>query len=158
MESQNPAPDPLLQYLLVAAARRHHVEIVIRPHLQQEAWVLCDRFYDSSVVYQHYVQGLDLDVMNRIHQAVCPLLEPHITFVLDADPAVGLARAQTRQTALTWFDQQAVSFHRGVRQGFLDLAHKNPHRMVIIDATQSPEQVLDQIWDQVEAFLSQGTL
>lgn len=157
------AMDPLTEYLLFSAARRDHLEKVIKPALAQGSWVLCDRFYDSSYVYQGLSpkadRALDLSFMNHVYKEIAgPDFEPDLTFVFDIDPKIGLARVQKRSEVSgdnttvqeDRFESKGLEFHNRIRQGFLKLQSHNSHRCCLIDATQSREQTFHHICSTLE--------
>lgn len=134
--------DPLTELLLLSAARRDHVENLIKPALAEGKVVITDRFFDSSMVYQSYVKGLDPEILNKLIQISIGQFAPDVTFLIDIDVEVGLSRiANTRALEMNHYDNQALEFHQKVRQGFLDLAHKNPERIIIIDGSMDIEEV-----------------
>ena len=120
--------------MLMSASRHEHVEHVIRPAIESGAIVVCDRFYDSTRVYQGIVGGVpepDIEALNRL---ACGNLVPDLTILLDMDVDEGLRRADGRETAETRFESKGVEFHRKVRSGFLELAARHSGRFVVIDA------------------------
>ena len=120
--------------MLMSASRHEHVEHVIRPAIESGAIVVCDRFYDSTRVYQGIVGGVpepDIEALNRL---ACGNLGPDLTILLDMDVDEGLRRADGRETAETRFESKGVEFHRKVRSGFLELAARHSGRFVVIDA------------------------
>ncbi|MEO5363193.1 MAG: dTMP kinase [Magnetococcus sp. DMHC-8] len=136
------------ELLLMLAARVEHVHQVIEPALRQGAWVLCDRFLDSTLAYQGYGRGMELAALHHWHAWALGTLLPHRTLLLDLEPAVGLARAggvvptgQQRDR----FEQEDLAFHHRVRAGFRALAEAAPGRFRLIDATAGLEQVEQQI-------------
>jgi dTMP kinase len=142
-------PDGLSEIFLLEAARRDHVERVIRPALAEGAVVLCDRFTDSSLVYQGAVRGLGWDEVAALNRLATAGLEPNLTLVLDLDPARALARARTRNAEgsnhESRLDDEPAAFHRRVREGFLELARREPDRVRVIDAAGPPEKVFARI-------------
>lgn len=145
---------PIAETLLAFAARDMHVRDVILPALEKGRHVVCDRFTDSTRAYQGYAGGADLQAIEAIKQASIGALEPDLTFILDLPVETGLARAGKRQavTASTEdrFENKGASFHEKLRQGFLDIARKNPQRCHVIDATQDVAGVHDAIWSIVK--------
>lgn len=148
---------PTTEYLLFSAARADHMSKKITPTLAAGTWVLCDRFYDSSLVYQHLVQGLDRTWMDEIYRQVTQTRFPDLTLVLDVPPELGLQRAHERTQAHpdqhTRFEEMNMAFHTQVWKGFRQLAHDNPQRCVMIDGTPDPETVHQNIYDIVCARL-----
>jgi dTMP kinase len=142
-------PDGLSEIFLLEAARRDHVERVIRPALAEGAVVLCDRFTDSSLVYQGAVRGLGWDEVAALNRLATGSLEPNLTLVFDLDPAKALARAHTRNAEgknhESRLDDEPAAFHRLVREGYLELARREPDRVRVIDAAGPPEKVFARI-------------
>ncbi len=138
--------DDRCELFLFLADRAQHVATLIRPALEQGQTVLCDRFTDSTVVYQGYGRGLDLPYLRQMNTFATDHLVPQITFLLDIDPAVGLSRITEKDR----LDDESLAFHERVRAGFLTEA-KFDSRWRVIDASQSPGQVLDECWDELKA-------
>jgi len=137
------------QALLMFAARTLHTDRLIKPMLAEGKTVLCDRYTDSSRVYQGYAGGINLEEIESIKQIAIGDFEPHLTFILDIPPAIGLIRAGARYQNDDTFEAKDISFHEKLRQGFLDIAKNNPKRCVVIDATQSEDVIADQILKRV---------
>lgn len=139
------------ELLLMYAARADHCEQLIKPALQNQQWVICDRFADSSIAYQGYGRGIDLEFLSTLYTFAVGDLEPFKTFILDIDPIIGLKRSQERLQSLSKeniegrFESLDLEFHQKVRQGFLDIAKKNPNRCIVLNATQNPEEINLQI-------------
>jgi dTMP kinase len=131
---------PLSETLLVQAARHDHVVRVIAPALAAGQWVLCDRFSDSTRVYQGIAGELGLELIDRLHRTVFGDLLPDLTLILDLPAADGLARRQAAQAA-NRFERKPPAYHERVRTGFLALARAEPGRCVVIDATQTESAV-----------------
>lgn len=134
--------------LLFIAARDDHVRNVIEPALAQNIWVLCDRFADSTRVYQGHAGKVDLRVLDAMERVTIGSLKPDLTFILDVPVEVGMQRAAKRRGADTpdRFEAENVDFHRKLREGYRAIAAREPERCVVIDATQPREQVTDTIW------------
>ncbi len=131
---------PLTELLLVLAARHDHLERRIRPALAAGRWVLCDRYTDSTKVYQGLAGGLDLAQIERLHSLALAEPRPDLTLLLDLPVSQGLSRR--RQAALqNRFDAKSEAFHEQVRQGFLALAAAEPGRIQVIDAGGSATAV-----------------
>lgn len=141
---------PMAETLLFYAARLDHVERVIRPALAQEKTVLCDRFADSTMVYQGIGKGLTIERVRELHRLTLGDFTPDVTLLLDMDPAMGLARANARRGNENRFESMDIAFHTLVREGFLSLAQAEPQRFAIIDASQSLEAVHAQILDALK--------
>jgi len=129
--------------LLMIAARTEHVLKVLKPALMRDAIVICDRFSDSTLVYQGLAYGQDIELLRSIHQFGFADLNPDLTFVLDVPPEQGLLRAKTRakeENSESRFEEKGLSFHKSVRDGFVKLAKSEPNRFVIVDASGTPEE------------------
>ncbi len=136
---------PLSEILLFAAARYEHVERVIRPALSEGKWVLCDRFFDSTLAYQGYGLEHDRQAIGQIRSLTLGRFTPDVTFLLDLDPAAGLARAGKLQR----YEAMGLEFHRKLRAGFIEIAALEPERCIVIDASQPLESVQSQIADEI---------
>jgi dTMP kinase len=134
---------PLAETLLLYAAREDHVRTLIEPALAQGAWVICDRFHDSTRAYQGAAGGLSAERIAAIHQASLGDFTPDLTLVVDLDPAQGLARTRTRGEDPTRFERQPAAFHGALRQAFLEIARSEPERCTVIDGSAAPQAVLD---------------
>ena len=129
--------------LLMIAARTEHVLKVLKPALMRDAIVICDRFSDSTLVYQGLAYGQDIELLRSIHQFGFADLSPDLTFVLDVPPEQGLLRAKTRakeENSESRFEEKGLFFHKSVRDGFVTLARNEPDRFVVVDARGTPEE------------------
>jgi dTMP kinase len=131
---------PLSETLLLLAARLDHVERKIRPALEAGQWVLCDRFVDSTRVYQGMAAAVGVELVNRLQTATIGDLAPDLTLILDVPVEVGLAR-RGRNASESRFEDKGVAFHQRVRDGFLQLAAEEPARCRVIDAAQGADAV-----------------
>lgn len=136
---QNTAMCPEAELLLYSASRAQLVREVIRPSLAAGMVVLCDRFYDSTLAYQGYGRGLNLTALRHITDFATGGLTPDLTFLLDLDVEVGLARRTDGGVEMNRLDLETVAFHRRVRQGYHQLTAAEPDRWRIIDANRPPE-------------------
>ncbi len=139
----DPAPPPhsaLAEALLFYAARADHLDRVILPALARGAFVICDRFSDSTEVYQCFAGGLTTARFAAIEGAGVGASKPDLTLVLDLDPEVGLARARERG-ALSTYDARDIEFHRRLREGFLGIAAREAGRCVVIDASEPVDAI-----------------
>ncbi|MBH0202583.1 MAG: dTMP kinase [Nitrospira sp.] len=132
---------PETETYLILAARRQHVDHVIKPALAQGQTVVCDRFSDSTMAYQGYGRGLDLRVLRTMNDWATGKLIPQLTLLFDVPVAVGLGRRRGRAATQNRLDREAERFHRKVRAGFHVLARREPQRIMVIDAAQSLESV-----------------
>lgn len=144
--------DPLTEALLHFAARREHVERTIRPALGNGEWVISDRFFDSTMAYQGYAQGLGAEVVESLRQDVLGTFAPDLTIILDLPVEDGLAREQARGGS-DRYGRMGLDFHRRVREAFLDIAAHAPKRCVVLDATQPVDSVAANVWTAVEERL-----
>ncbi len=146
---------PKMEALLFAAARSDHVEQVIRPAIGRGAIVLCDRFMDSSRVYQGVTGGLDEDFMRLLERIAVNGMVPDLTLILDLDPEEGLRRAALRRTEAEpdRFEKETLAIHQRRREAFLAIARDEPERCVVIDASRAPQEVEDAVTDAVFAIL-----
>ena len=140
---------PMTEALLNFAARLEHVQATIEPALVAGRWVLCDRFADSTVAYQGYGHDLGRAVIDELHRLVLGSFQPDLTVILDIPVAEGLARATNREQAEgsreDRYEHMDEGFHQRLRDGFLDIARRNPERCVVIDAAQEPDKVQAEI-------------
>lgn len=150
-----PDPCPQAELLLYLADRAQHLEQVIRPALAAGEAVVCDRFADSTQVYQGLARGLGADRVRELNRWLCGDTWPDLTIVLDLDPALGLARARHRQgkQGLDRLEQAGGEFHRLVREGFLELARQEPERVRLIEAAGSRPEVARRIWEVARPLL-----
>ena len=133
--------DPVAETLLFYAARKDHVTKIIKPALAEGAIVLCDRFSDSTFVYQGIGKGLSDEYIRNIHQLTLGNFKPDLTLIFDIDPEIGIKRALSRAGTETRFESMNLEFHHAVRAGFLSIARNEPARCVVIDASWSIEEV-----------------
>ncbi len=136
---------PEASVLLMFAARVIHTENLIRPALMSGKTVISDRYTDSTRAYQGYAGNLSPEKIESVKELAIGDFEPDLTFIFDIDPAIGLARAGKRTGELTTFEQKDLVFHEKLRQGYLTIATKYPHRCVVIDASQDVETVAREI-------------
>lgn len=133
--------DVVGETLLFYASRRNHLRLTVWPAMEQGRWVISDRFADSTMAYQGYGNQMGVEEVQKIHDVAVGDFEPDLTFILDIDVKVGLARTQGRAHNEDRFEKMNVSMHERMRQGFLEIADKNKHRCVIINADQPIEAV-----------------
>ncbi|HLH89304.1 MAG TPA: dTMP kinase [Xanthobacteraceae bacterium] len=146
---------PVAETLLFAAARDDHVRATIAPALAQGRWVVCDRFIDSTRVYQGTLGEVDPRLIRALERLTIASTMPELTFVLDLPPEIGLARAARRRAGARAdrFETEAIEFHTRLRQAYRDIAAAEPQRCVLIDADRSADAVADDIWSVVNARL-----
>lgn len=149
---------PLTELILYAADRAQHVEEVIKPALDDGKWVICDRFFDATVVYQGIARGQDMKLIHILNEKATQGIRPDITFLLDCPADMGLERALKRDERQSHkgqdrFERETLAFHRAVRRGYLDLARKNQDRFVVIDAALPKDEVEERIFQRIEPYL-----
>lgn len=136
---------PTAELLLMNASRRQHVDMVILPALEAGQIVICDRFVGSTIAYQGAGRGLPEELIRDLHRLAIDSLWPDLTLVLDVDPSIALARSKHRLMTTRVdegrFEALDLSFHRRVRQSFLDQASNEPERYKVIAADRPPETV-----------------
>lgn len=141
---------PTTESLLFMAARFDHLETKIKPALASGQWVLCDRFYDSTYIYQGIAKGVGGAWLDQLYTLLFGNQGPELTLLLDLPPSVGLARADKRGNVVeSRFEQMDVAFHERLRSGFLKLAKDNPARIHTVDATADAAAVHARIVDAV---------
>lgn len=140
--------------LLMYAARRDHIERVIEPALSRGAWVICDRFADSTRAYQGAAGGADPAMIRALEDHVLGGLSPDLTLVLDLPVDAGLARAQARGEGEGRFESKGRAFHEALRQAFLDIAAREPERCRVVDAQGRVEDVAGRIAEAVKGRFS----
>ncbi len=139
--------------LLMYAARRDHIERTICPALDRGAWVISDRFADSSRAYQGAGGGVSPDFLSALEHHVLDQTRPDLTLVLDLPVQAGLERAGMRGGSEARFEAKGLAFHERLRTAFLDIVRAESGRCALIDALASPEAVSQAIWDAVVARL-----
>jgi dTMP kinase len=158
LDSRNKNLTPLAELALYAADRAQHVEEVIKPALKQGKWVICDRFADATVVYQGWARAQDMRLVRILNEEVTQGLHPDKTFLLDCPVEIGLQRALNRNRSepdqgQDRFEKEQMVFHRAVRHAYLDLAQKEPKRIVVIEASGREEAVEEEIFRYIEPCL-----
>jgi dTMP kinase len=149
----------ITELFLYLADRAQHVAQVIRPQLEAGRVVLCDRFADSTIVYQGFGRGLDTATLKQLNEVAVDGLWPDLTIVLDIDPEVGLERATLRNIEdgkareEGRFEAEHLSFHRRIREGYLTWAAINRDRIKVADASSTPDDVFARVRALVETHL-----
>ncbi len=143
---------PLSELLMFNASRAQLVDEVIQPHLRSGKVIICDRYVDSTTAYQSYGRGLGLEIVKAINDAATRGLQPNLVVLLDIPVEKGLARKGTGGSDR--FEQEDIAFHERVREGYLKLAAGEPERWLVIDASQSKEEITEIIWQRVRQLLS----
>jgi dTMP kinase len=146
---------PETEAILFAAARDDHVRTVIRPALVAGKWVVCDRFIDSTRVYQGALGQVDDKLIRSLERVTVGAAMPDLTFVIDVPSKIGLARAKRRrgENMADRFEAEAAEFHEALREAYRALAEKEPQRITVIDGRPPREVVADRIWRVVSERL-----
>ena len=140
LSSKNTDIIPLTELLLYTASKVQHLQQIIQPALSSNSIVLCDRFFDATVAYQGYGEGLPLGLLEKVHGLFLQGLAPDLTILLDCAAGLGLNRSRRRiqlegkAQAEGRFEEKELAFHERVREGYLQLARREPQRFQIIDA------------------------
>lgn len=148
---------PFAETLLFASARADHVDRVIRPALARGAVVICDRFVDSTRVYQGALGHVPSETITTLERVALDGLAPDVTLVFDVPASVGMSRAIRRRElageATDRFEAEGAAFHAGVARAFRDVAASEPHRCRVIDADGTPDIVAERVWAAVSPIL-----
>ena len=148
---------PIVETLLMYAARSDHLERTIRPALTAGDWVVCDRFFDSTRAYQGAGGGVSAALIEQLERSVVGADRPDLTLVFDLPVEVGLKRAHARAGGAEGrFESKGQAFHRALREGFRRIAQAEPARCVLIDATPEPELVAQAVWAAVSRHFALG--
>lgn len=135
------------ELFLFLADRAHHVETLIKPALQADKIVICDRFNDSSIAYQGAARKMSVDQLDEVCLFASDHLVPDLTFYLDLDPEIAFTRIKRGMDRM---EKEKLDFHKRVRAGYLTLARENPERIFVIDAGDSPEKVFENALKQLK--------
>ena len=142
---------PLTELLLFNASRAQLVEEVIQPGLKRDRVIICDRYADSTIAYQGYGRGLDLEIIKAVNNTATRGLKPGLTILLDISFEAGIARKENWKHDR--FEHEDIAFHKRVRRGYLKMATDEPERWLVVDATQSREKIKELIWQRVSRLL-----
>ena len=159
LKAREPGEDllPETELMLFGACHAQMCEHVIRPVLERGGIVISDRFTDSTLVYQGCARRIAPETVRRVNEFVCRGIRPDLVLVLDIPVELGLRRATNRSGAAAQndrFDSESTAFHTAVRNGFLELARRDPARFAVIDASPAPEQVTKSILEAIHARLA----
>jgi len=146
-------PGPLAEAHLMVAARADLVAQVIAPAVAAGRMVLCDRHADSTIAYQGFGRGLDVEMLRSWNRGATSGLTPDLTLLYDLDPASALERRATAAEGSNRIDREPLEFHQRVRRGFLELARAEPERIVVIDASGDPREIEERSWSAIERIL-----
>ena len=139
--------------LLMIAARAEHIDRVILPAIKRGAIVLCDRFKDSSIVYQGIANNIPNREIDKIHAFALKTCEPDLTILIDVPAEIGIKRALDRNENNQRFERKGELFHKKIRDGYLKIASSHPDRIKIIDGSQTIEKISDEIFQLVSPIL-----
>ncbi len=161
LDAENSALSPLAELMLYAAARAQHVTEVISPALKAGEIVLCDRFCDATAAYQSFGRGIDRSVIDSLNKHACQGVSPDLTVLVDCDPTIGLERAHRRIEATNGpreerFELETLAFHHRVRSGYLHLAKEEPYRFIIVNGSETIEEIFTEISSQVVARIPEA--
>ncbi|HXW42614.1 MAG TPA: dTMP kinase [Xanthobacteraceae bacterium] len=147
---------PAVEAMLFAAARDDHVQCTILPALKSGKWVICDRFADSTRVYQGILGHVDERLIKGLERVSIGDLAPDLTVILDTPVEIGLARVDSRrgEGAPDRFEAESAEFHHKLREAYLAVAAAEPGRCVVIDASAAKEEVAKQVWEAVKSRLN----
>ncbi len=142
---------PLTELLLFNASRAQLVAEVIKPGLGAGKVVICDRYTDSTIAYQSFARGLSLETVEAINNTATQGLKPNLTFLLDVPAEEGLIRKEGKKRDR--FEQEAITFHQRVHDGYCNLAAREPERWLVIDGRQPKQKIAEIIWQKVSQLL-----
>ena len=142
------------EVLLNFTARKDHVDKIIVPNLKKGKWVLCDRFTDSTIVYQGHGRDINESLIKNLNKFLINNLNPKLTFLLDIDPKVGLRRSKKRINNELRYENMPLSYHKKIRKAYLDIASKNKNRIKIIDASLDKDVISEIIWSFIQKELT----
>jgi dTMP kinase len=144
---------PDVEAVLFAAARADHLDQVIRPALERGAWVVCDRFVDSTRVYQGALGQVDPRLLRGLERVTIGTAVPDLTVILDIAPEIGLPRARSRGANADRFENEGQDFHEQLRAAYREIAAREPGRCILIDADAAEGKVAEEVWDAVRRRL-----
>jgi dTMP kinase len=152
LETHDESIDPMTELMLMFAARKQHVEHVIKPALESGQWVISDRFTDATYAYQGAARNMSFDLIKQFEQLVLDGFTTDHTLLFDLPVEIGLERAKQRGS-LDRFEQEKISFFESVRAGYLQLANEHQNRISVIDAEKSIEDVKQQIGQVMSSWI-----
>ena len=141
------------EVLLMSTARKDHVDKVILPNLKKGNWVLCDRFIDSTLAYQGYGRNVGEVLIKQLNKSLINNLKPNLTFLFDIDPKIGLRRSKKRINNELRYENMSLTYHRKIRNAFIDIAKKNKKRIKIIDGSLDKNTISEIIWSIIQKEL-----
>ena len=144
----------VVETLLLYAARKDHIDKVIAPNLKKNKWVLCDRFKESTLVYQGYGKNVDITLIKKLDKIITNNLTPGLTFILDIDPIIGLKRSKRKSNTETRYENMSLGFHNKIRKAFKAIASLNKKKFILINANQDINLIQDIIWNEVSSKIN----
>ena len=144
----------IVETLLLYAARKDHIDKIIDPSLKKNKWVLCDRFKESTLVYQGYGKNVDIDLIKKLDKIITNNLTPGLTFILDIDPIIGLKRSKRKSNTETRYESMSLRFHNKIRKAFRTIAKSNKKKFILINANQDINRIQDIIWNEVSSKIN----
>ena len=161
LDSRNRNLSPLAELLLYEADRAQHVMEIVKPALAEGKWVVCDRFYDATTVYQGYARGQDMTLILALNERASQGTRPDMTFLIDCPVPIGLGRALSREAARNGdvengqdrFEREERAFHEAVRKGYLTMAGEEPERFVVLDGTLGKDYLEQKVMERVQAHI-----
>ena len=144
----------VVETLLLYAARKDHIDKVIAPNLKKNKWVLCDRFKESTLVYQGYGKNVDITLIKKLDKIITNNLTPGLTFILDIDPIIGLKRSKRKSNTETRYENMSLGFHNKIRKAFKAIARLNKKKFILINANQDINLIQDIIWNEVSSKIN----
>ena len=141
------------EVLLMSTARKDHVDKVILPNLKKGNWVLCDRFIDSTLAYQGYGRNVGEVLIKQLNKSLINNLKPNLTFLFDIDPKIGLRRSKKRINNELRYENMPLTYHRKIRNAYIDIAKKNKKRIKIIDGSLDKNTISEIIWSIIQKEL-----
>jgi dTMP kinase len=158
LDSSNSRLSPLAELFLYEADRAQHIEEKIRPALEQGKWVVCDRFFDATTVYQGFARGQDMKLIRTLNEKACFGIRPDMTFLIDCPVEIGLKRALKRNEGVPEvgqdrFEREEKDFHEAVRQGYITMAEEEPERIGVVDCKLNEDELEEVIFEHVRPFI-----
>ena len=144
----------VVETLLLYAARKDHIDKVIAPSLKKNKWVLCDRYKESTLVYQGYGKNVDIDLIKKLDKIITNNLTPGLTFILDIDPIIGLKRSKRKSNTETRYENMSLGFHNKIRKAFKTIARLNKNKFILVNANQDINLIQDIIWSEVSSKIN----
>jgi dTMP kinase len=151
LDKNHSAMLPITELLLYSASRYQLTMNSIIPALEKGLVVICDRFYDSTTAYQGYGRGIDLNLIKQLNRAATASLVPDLTFILDIE--LDVRKKRLGKKVLDRLEQETIEFHKRVREGFIQMAHTEPERIVLIDGNRSADDIASEIWNHFNLLI-----